>query len=111
LGGLTRAHSDLSAAGAVSVEEMVSHRAMLMAAAVMTWKTANRRSFSSQPAKIVHPTRVSTDSRRQSAGFGFAVGKGVIFLVAAGKAANLEGERPLPSIARFRTASISDAHE
>ena len=29
--------------------------------------------------------------------------------VAAGKAANLEGERPLPSIARFRTASISDA--
>jgi hypothetical protein len=30
-------------------------------------------------------------------------------LVAAGKAANLEGERPLPSIARIRTASISDA--
>ena len=29
--------------------------------------------------------------------------------VAAGKAANLEGERPLPSIARIRTASISDA--
>jgi hypothetical protein len=29
--------------------------------------------------------------------------------VAADKAANLEGERPLPSIARFRTASISDA--
>ena len=29
--------------------------------------------------------------------------------VAAGKTANLEGERPLPSIARFRTASISDA--
>jgi hypothetical protein len=31
------------------------------------------------------------------------------FPVAAGKAANLEGERPLPSIARIRTASISDA--
>jgi len=30
-------------------------------------------------------------------------------LVAAGKAANLVGERPVPSIARFRTASISDA--
>jgi hypothetical protein len=29
--------------------------------------------------------------------------------VAAGKAANLEGERPLPSIARIRAASISDA--
>jgi hypothetical protein len=29
--------------------------------------------------------------------------------VAAGKAADLGGERPLPSIARFRTASISDA--
>jgi hypothetical protein len=29
--------------------------------------------------------------------------------VAAGKAANLVGERPLPSIARIRTASISDA--
>src|ERR1700694_2803231 len=36
-------------------------------------------------------------------------GLGVKFPVAAGKAANLEGERPLPSIARFRTASISDA--
>jgi chromosome partitioning protein len=33
----------------------------------------------------------------------------VIIPVAAGKAANLEGGRPLPSIARFRTASISDA--
>jgi len=33
----------------------------------------------------------------------------VVVLVAAGKAANLEGERPLPSIARIRTASISDA--
>jgi hypothetical protein len=30
-------------------------------------------------------------------------------LVAAGKAANLVGERPMPSIARSRTASISDA--
>jgi hypothetical protein len=30
-------------------------------------------------------------------------------MLAVGKAANLEGERPLPSIARFRTASISDA--
>ena len=29
--------------------------------------------------------------------------------VAAGKAANLVGERPVPSIARIRTASISDA--
>ena len=36
-------------------------------------------------------------------------GLGVKFPVAADKAANLEGERPLPSIARFRTASISDA--
>ena len=36
---------------------------------------------------------------------------GVQFLVAADKAANLKGERPLPSIARFRTASISDARE
>src|SRR5580693_8061805 len=34
---------------------------------------------------------------------------GVQVPVAADKAANLEGERPLPSIARFRTASISDA--
>jgi len=29
--------------------------------------------------------------------------------VAASKAADLGGEKPLPSIARFRTASISDA--
>ena len=36
-------------------------------------------------------------------------GAWVEILVAAGKAANLEGGRPLPSIARFRTASISDA--
>src|SRR5580704_10467843 len=39
----------------------------------------------------------------------FCEGLGVKFPVAAGKAANLEGGRPLPSIARFRTASISDA--
>jgi Protein of unknown function (DUF1403) len=36
-------------------------------------------------------------------------GREVEVLVAAGKAANLEGERPLPSIARIRTASIQTA--
>src|SRR5215831_19938782 len=36
-------------------------------------------------------------------------GLGVQVPVAAGKAANLAGERPVPSIARSRTASISDA--
>ena len=34
---------------------------------------------------------------------------GLNVLVAAGKAANLVGERPMSSIARFRTGSISDA--
>jgi hypothetical protein len=37
------------------------------------------------------------------------LGVEVEVLVAAGKAANLAGERPVPSIARFRAASISDA--
>ena len=36
-------------------------------------------------------------------------GRGAILVGAASKAADLGGERPLPSIARFRTASISDA--
>ena len=39
----------------------------------------------------------------------FGIALEVDVLVAAGKAANLAGERPVPSIARSRTASISDA--
>jgi hypothetical protein len=38
-------------------------------------------------------------------------GRGATRVGAASKAADLGGERPLPSIARSRTASISDARE
>jgi ABC-type tungstate transport system permease subunit len=58
----------------------------------------------------------STTSTQDSGLFGYLLpifkektGIEVKVLVAAGKAANLAGERPVPSIARSRTASISDA--
>src|SRR5215831_19415614 len=60
----------------------------------------------------------STTSTQDSGLFGYLLpifkektGIEVKVLVAAGKAANLAGERPVPSIARSRTASISDGRD
>jgi hypothetical protein len=60
-------------------------------------------------AKAKGASSANRKAENQEFSSGICERLGMKLPVAAGKAANLEGERPLPSIARFRTASIAQA--